>query len=69
MCSGLQRVSIFSLFDKASVTSVKAISEERQDDLTVKGAGDSQRSEELNETVNFISRDTTLLVTVQALKK
>lgn len=69
MCSGLQRVSIFSLFDKASVTSVQAISEERQDDLTVKGAGDSQRSEELNETVNFISRDTTLLVTVQALKK
>lgn len=57
------------MVDKASVTSVKAISEERQDDLTVKGASDSQRIEELNKTVNFISRDTTLLVTVQALKK
>lgn len=48
---------------------MKAISEERQDDPTVKGASDSQRSEELNKTVDFISRDTTLLVTVQALKK
>lgn len=60
---------MFSLFNKVSVTSVKAISEERQDDLTAKGASNCQRNEELNKTLNFISRDTTFLITVQALKK
>lgn len=59
----------FFLFNKVSVTSVIAISEEMQDDLTVKGASDCQRNEELNKTLNFISRHTTLLLTVQAFKK
>lgn len=54
----LQRASVVSLFDKASVTSVKAISEEAGWPY-VKGASDGQRSEELSKTVNVISRDTT----------
>jgi hypothetical protein len=59
----------FSFFNKVSVTSVKAVSEETQNDLTVKGASDWQGNEELKKTLNFISRNTTLLVTVQVFKK
>ena len=59
----------FFLFNKVSVTSVMAIREEMQDDLTVKGASDCQRNGERNKTLNFISRHATLLLTVQAFKK
>lgn len=59
----------FSLFNKVSVNSVKAVSKETQNDLTVKGASDWQGNEVLKKTLNFISRNTTLLVTVQVFKK
>lgn len=56
----------FSLFSKVSISSVSAISEEMQDELTVKEARDWCRNEELNLT--FYKQRHNSMVTVQALK-
>lgn len=56
----------FSLFSKASISSVSAISEEMQDELTVKEVRDWCRNEELNLT--FYKQRHNSMVTVQALK-